>query len=116
MATGDFREETYSFRFINLTPESASKLKQLIPAFDVGSRRPGVAVLDIDESTDLTQLLDFVGSEKCPRGTYGVWVSLVTSADNGGVSLPEYVLQLIWKAGCGIDFSFVACLADHEDR
>jgi hypothetical protein len=64
----------------------------------------------LNPTTNLISLYAFLEKESLPPGTYSVWVSFVTSSDHGGVSLPAWVLELIRRTGCGVDFSFVACL------
>jgi hypothetical protein len=115
MVKASYHKETFSFRFTNLSAGSASRLRGSITNIAMASRRSDVIVLDLRESTDLESLYGFLRSEDLDPKTYGVWVSVVSSSDHDGVSLPEYVVELIRRTKCGVDFSFVGLDSDDEE-
>ena len=67
---------------------------------------------DLTEDLDLAALYAFIGESSPIPNTYSVWISLVASKDQGGVALPEWLLEVIRKTGCGVDFSFASCLGN----
>ena len=107
-----FREEAFSFRFIQLAIGTAERVREQLGNFKQEFRRPDVVSLAIDETSNLELLYAFLEQESLPSGTYSVWISLLTSSDHGGVSLPDYILELVRRTRVGVDFSFVACLDD----
>lgn len=110
MERAAFREEEFSFRFIKLTTDVAGRLKQRLSGFDLESRRPEVVAFPLRETADHGPLFAFLESEALDPSTYSVWVSVVTSSDHGGVTLPPYILDVVRKTRAGVDFSFVACI------
>jgi hypothetical protein len=114
MTNTPFREEEFSFRFTKLSLDAADRLRKSLGGFKIESRRPDVVSLRIGEATNLEPLYAFLEREAFEPGTYSIWVSLVTSSDHGGVSLPGYILDLARRARAGVDFSFVACLDEAD--
>ena len=66
------------------------------------------------EDTDFAGLYRYLETESLQPGTYSVRVFIVSSSDYDGVSVQQRILELIRRTSCGIDFSFVACLADND--
>ena len=114
MTSTPFREEEFSFRFTKLSLRAADRLRESLNGFNIESRRPDVVSLGIGEATNLEPLYAFLESEAFEPGSYSIWVSLITSSDHGGVSLPGYILELVRRTEAGVDFSFVACLDEAE--
>jgi hypothetical protein len=116
MAEARCCEESFSFRFIRLTAEVASRLRFQLSSFNLESRRPDVISLPLREGIDYELLQQFVESERMDQADYSVWASIVTSRDHGGLSLPPYVLEIVRRTRAGVDFSFVACLDPDEEE
>jgi hypothetical protein len=117
MGKATFHEEEFSFRLTHLSPESAVRLRASLSNFEIQSRRADIVALVLREQVDLEPLCRFLKEEGLDPSTYSVWVSVVSSSDHDGVSLPKYVLDLIRSTQCGVDFSFVGCLGDPaEDK
>jgi hypothetical protein len=114
MVTASYHKEGFRFRFIRLSSSTASRLRNSIQHIEIQSRKPEVVLLELDESTDLEPLYRFLASEAIDPKTYSIWVSVVSSSDHDGISLPHYILDLIRKTNCGIDFSFVASLGSDD--
>jgi len=112
MGKATFHEEEFSFRLTHLSPESAVRLRASLSNMEIQSRRADVVALVLREETDLEPLYKFLKSEGLDPSTYSVWVSVVSSSDHDGVSLPKYILDIIRSTQCGVDFSFVGCLGD----
>jgi hypothetical protein len=111
----EFHKERFLIRFIGLTPDLESRLRGGLTGFDIRSRVPGVVVISLPESLSLKPLYDFLETASLAPSTYSVWASVVSSSDHDGVSLPPYVVEVIRRTQCGVDFSFVACLGSSED-
>lgn len=109
-----FREESFSLRFTKLSPDSASRVRDKLCEFNMTSRRADIVSLDLNETLNLDPIYSFVENGSLDPSTYSIWVSLITSSDHGGVSLPGYILELARRTGAGIDFSFVASLDEGE--
>ena len=110
MVTASYHKEGFTFRFTQLSLDTASRLRNSLQNMEIQSRKPEVICLVLEESTDLAPLYSFLASEAIDPKTYSVWVSVVSSSDHDGISLPPYILDLIRKTSCGVDFSFVASL------
>jgi hypothetical protein len=112
MEKAAFHEEEFSFRLTHLSPETATRLRTSLSNVEIQSRRADVVALVLREETDLEPLYKFLKSEGLDPSTYSVWVSVVSSGDHDGLSLPKYILDVIRSTQCGVDFSFVGCLGD----
>ena len=53
-------------------------------------------------------LLAFLRDNKPKKTTYGIWVSMVTDNDTGGVYVPSYVARLYEKTGGTLNLSFTS--------
>lgn len=109
------REEIFAFRFIGLSGASLTKLQNLLATVSLTVRRRdegSVVSFEVTEATNLEPLYRFLSEEAIDASRFSVWISVLTSSDHSGVSLPGYVLDLIRKTKGGVDFSFVACLED----
>jgi hypothetical protein len=114
MVNATYHKETFRFRFTNLTSSVALRLRGSILHIELQSRRPEVILLVLDEGSDLEPLYKFLDAEVLDPKTYGVWVSVVSSRDHDGVSLPQFILNVVRRTNCGVDFSFVASLEDDD--
>ena len=117
-----YRKERFSFRFTNLPESVAHKIRRSLPEVRFKAPRSSlqrsgtglVLCFDLNETMDLTPLHKILSELALNPGTYSVWISLVTSADQGGIAVPAYILDLVRETRCGIDFSFVGCLDSVE--
>jgi len=111
----DFHRERFKFRFISLDDAAIARLRAFLPEADlrVHTRDSGAVVtLLLTETLDRNALYAFLDGENLNSGQYSVWTSVVSSSDQDGVALPDYVLDIIRNTRCGADFSFVGCLDD----
>ncbi len=115
MVTASFHKEEFSFRFTHLSPGTASHLRSSISKIELQSRKPDVISLVLSEATNLEPLYKFLESEALDPKTYSIWVSVASSSDHDGTSLPQYILDIIRRTRCGVDFSFVASLGSDEE-
>jgi hypothetical protein len=115
METASYHKESFRFRFTNLTSSTALRLRNTILHIELQSRRPDVILLVLNESSNLEPLYGFLESDALDPKTYSVWVSVVSSSDQDGISLPQFILDLIRRTKCGVDFSFVASLGSDNE-
>jgi hypothetical protein len=109
------RRERFWFRFTSLSNKDLKKLQGLLPTMPFTIRQKGelsVVSFEIAAGMELEGLYTFLAQVPIDPSTYSVWISVVTSSDHSGVSVPEYVRELIRQTKGGIDFSFTACLGD----
>jgi len=111
----EFHDEEFGFRFTGLTPEMQTRLRAALPDFEIGSRDPAVALVVLRADQDLQPLYAFLEREIVEPASCSVWVSIVTSRDHDGLSLPKSIVDLIRLTKGGVEFSFVACLGPEED-
>lgn len=116
METAAYHKETFRFRFTELSSSAALRLRSSVRHIALQSRRPEVILLVLDGDSDLEPLYKFLDAEVLDPKTYSVWVSVVSSSDHDGLSLPEYILNIVRRTKCGIDFSFVASLESDAGR
>jgi len=106
-------EETFSFRFTQLSETEVQRLRANYPLIEIEVRQwkdnehHFVAAIDLAEDLDLEPLYGFIEATSAKPEDYSVWISLRTSSDHDGLSLPPYVLELIRRIKVRIDFSFV---------
>ena len=116
MENATYHKETFRFRFTKLSSGAALRLRSSIVNIELESRKPEVILLVLNEGSDLEPLYRFLDAEVLDPKTYSVWVSVVSSSDRDGVSLPQYVLNIVRRTRCGVDFSFVAALESDAGR
>ncbi len=109
----DYEVEIW-FRIIGLSPQMVSLLKQEVSIADkleLGKyfKNPKISVVSIplEKGQRYDDLCNFLKQNKIKESSYDIYVSLVTSRDNDGASIPKYVLNLYRKIGGGLGFSFV---------
>ena len=73
-----------------------------------------VVSMEAGDASALDVLPGFIVDEKIDPGTCGVWVSIIADRDQGGVSVPANLLNIVSLTNCGLDVSFVACLAEEN--
>lgn len=102
-------EADCAFRFIGLTSDECEALKVLYPntSWDVHHKSgENVCCVPVDDETHLEPLIIF--ADGCDSKVQkGLWVSFITSHDNGGLTLGDNLLQLLHRTGCGFDFSYI---------
>lgn len=111
----EFHDEEFGLRFTGLTVEMQTKLRAALPGYEIGSRDPRIALVILHAGQDLEPLYTFLEREQIEPASYSVWVSVVTSRDHDGLSLPKGIVDLIRMTKGGVEFSFVACLGPEED-
>jgi hypothetical protein len=104
------RDEEFSVRLTGLTAEMQERLRSALPGFQIESRDPLIAVIILRDSQDSQPICSFIEREALDPGSYSVWVSVFSSGDHDGLSLPTAIVDLIRATKGGVDFSFVACL------
>jgi hypothetical protein len=107
------REEIFGFRLTALTDHQVKRLQQQLPEVHLTVRKKetgSVVSFDVTATTRLQGLYEFLAEASLDPESYSVWISVVTSSDHSGVSLPPYVRDLIRNTSGGIDFSFTAAL------
>jgi hypothetical protein len=71
--------------------------------------------LQLSEEISIKSILEMISRLSIDPQQYGIWVSLTSSYDNGGVSVPEYISKLYKEIGGKLDFSYVI-INDTDDN
>lgn len=102
----------YSFRIMGLSGEGILALSSIIGD---GSLRQGshfrdpavsVAVFDIRPDCDYSWIEGFLKQQGIGDDKYGIFISITTSRDEDGLTVPGHVLSLCRLVGGTLDFSF----------
>jgi hypothetical protein len=112
------RTERFSMRLMALSEQRLQALRQALPGIELKVRQTAMgttAVFELSEDVDYEPLLAFLDNSHVDSKSYSVWVSVVTSSDHSGVSVPGYVLKLIRRTQGGLDFSFVSVGHDADE-
>jgi hypothetical protein len=118
MVEDSSRTERFSMRFMALDEQQLQALQRALPGIELKVRQSEVgttAVFDLSEDVDYEPLCAFLDDARIDSKNHSVWVSVVTSSDHSGVSVPDYVLRLIRRTQCGLDFSFVSVGGDFDE-
>src|ERR1035437_6831004 len=113
MVKATYHEETFSFRFTQLSEAEVERLRLALPLAIVAARRRKdnerrfVATFDLVGGMDFEPLYGFIEAVSPDPKDYSVWISLRTDSDHDGLSLPRYVLEIVRRIDVGVDFSFV---------
>ncbi len=110
-----YREETFAYRFFELTEEETVRFRE---GFGGGTVRPSrrkssffTCVVDIDSPKDCPNIERFVLSLGRPS-PQAVFASLATDSQSEIISLPEHVRMLACATGADVDFSFTVLSED----
>jgi hypothetical protein len=109
-----YRKERFRLRFRGLAKEIKNEILAVMGGTEV-MQRGDVLVFEVDGATDLTQLYAALDKLQLGPEEFEVIASVVTASDNGGIDLPEYILQMVRRTRCGIGFSFVNIGTDEEE-
>lgn len=119
-AEGDGNETTSQeksegfFRVLDLSEAQVAKMQTQIDGAKYGFRKyrlrraPKVigAEFTLKDKQSYNDLIRFLKVNKINKSSYGIWISLITNEDTGGIHVPEYVLKLYEKTGGNLDFTF----------
>ena len=109
-----YHEETFSFRFTQLSEAEVERLRATFPLASVEVRRPKdneqrfVAAFDLAEGMDLEPLYGFLEAVSPNPEDYSIWISLRTDSDHDGLSIPPHIMEIVRRTKVGVDFSFVS--------
>jgi len=112
MEDAERRSVHYSFRVMGLSVEGIEELQSLtgdIPVHQGTHFKDvtvSVAAFSIEEEADFSWVRSFLKKHHIDEEHYGVYVSITTSRDEDGVTLPSHILALCRSAGGTVDFSF----------
>lgn len=62
---------------------------------------------EIDERINAERIAEITSKLHLEHENYGIWISLASYYDNGGVRLPRHISQLHEKIGGHLDFSYI---------
>ncbi len=116
-----YRKEGFRVRFLGLSAEIEEKIRSVMPVAERKKHKTSLVpvtntlIFDLDHGTDLTRLCSLLDSLNLRPDQYDVWGTLVTSSDNDGIDVPDYVLRFIRRTNCKVGFSFVNIGPD-DDR
>jgi hypothetical protein len=109
-----WRKEKIRLRLADMPPKLVAELKCDLPGGKIktNERRAKdknklVALLELDDSIDCEKLCQFINKNKIPRSNYMLCISLLTEGYMGGVRVPEFVIYLLCRLGCELNFSFI---------
>ena len=76
---------------------------------------PKVSTLNfpLRKRTRYDDLIQFLKAHKIRKSSYGIWISIASNHDTGGIHVPPYILRLYEKTGGDLDFSYT-WLRDEE--
>jgi hypothetical protein len=107
------RRQRIWIRLRNLSSENVSDLRRYLPNTEIGTnerrvrRKDNITVLlCLDESFDCDMFCQFIAKHKVPKRNYMLWISLATDQYSDGVLVPKYVLRVLCRLGCKLNFSF----------
>ena len=103
------------FRVVGLPSEHLERVRQVLAdrAMRLSARkRQGgqgeVVAIEIDEDFPVAAVASLVQELGLSNDSYGVYISLVTEADQDGFTVPESALRVIREVGGQLDFSFTS--------
>jgi len=108
------RLESFSVCLSGLSEVQLARVRHALPDLDwiVQSSQSGpIARCPLSPHTDYGTLSAFLDVEALDPAQVTVVISVATSSDHSGVSVPDNVMEVIRRARCGVTFSIVACLA-----
>jgi hypothetical protein len=110
-----YREEEFWLRFRGLSEEAQKDINAALPG--TGAKQRGdIFLFEIHQAVEMIHLYATLDALHFGPEQFEVLASVVTTSDNGGIELPEYVLTLIRRTHCGVGFSFVDVGPDDQDE
>lgn len=110
-----YRKERFRLRFRDLSEEATESIKAALPGIET-KERGNILLFEIHQAVEMNQLCSTLDSLQLGPEQFEVLASVVTTSDNGGIELPQYVLNLIRRTCCGVGFSFVDVGPDEQDE
>ena len=103
------------FRVVGLPGELLERVREVLADRTVraSARKPPgvegeVVAIEIDEDFPVAAVASLVRELGLSSDSYGVYISLVTEADQDGFTVPESALRVIREVGGQLDFSFTS--------
>ncbi len=109
-----YRKERFRLRFRGLPEQAQNAIKAALSGV-TAKERGDILLFEINESVEMSRLYEELESLRPGPEQFEVLASVVTTSDNGGIDLPEYVLNIIRATRCGVGFSFVNVGPDDQD-
>jgi hypothetical protein len=115
-----YRKERFWLRFRGLSEQVHKDIRGALPWAEA-IQRGDILGLELHHEMDLERLYATLETLQLGPEQFELIASVVTTSDNGGIDLPEYILQLIRRTRCAVGFSFVntgpdELEDDHETR
>jgi hypothetical protein len=103
-----------SFRILDLSEAQVTAMQTQVSGAGYGfrtyrlRREPKVigAQFTLRQKQRYDDLVRFLKVNKIKKSSYGIWISLITNDDTGGMHVPDYVVKLYEKTGGNLDFTF----------
>jgi len=109
-----WRREKIRLRLADIPPKLVSELRCDLPGAKIktNERRAKdknklVVLLELDDSIDFKKLCQFIDKNKIPKNDCLLCLSLLTEGYMGGIRVPKFVLKLLFRLGCELNFSFI---------
>jgi hypothetical protein len=109
-----WRREKIRLRIANIPPNLVSDLRHDLPRVKIktNERRAKdenklVVLLELDDSVDCKKLYRFIDKNKISKNNCMLCVSLLTEGYMGGVRVPKFIIELLLRLDCELNFSFI---------
>ena len=114
------RHVTFSFRILGLSLPKIELFKHQVKS----AKRIRVARLRDDPKVSTLRfplrkhsrhddLIQFLKTQKIRKSSYGIWASIASNNDTGGIHVPPHIQRLYERTGGNLDFSYT-WLKDEE--
>lgn len=105
----DYDEINISIRILNIHLEKCIEMEGSLKDFqykkwELKNSDLCNFVVPISDDTNIDKLVEIV--QLYDVKDYGIWVSLLSSYDHGGVKVPDYVMKFHKEIGGDLDFSY----------
>ena len=105
-----FDKVSFAFRLLLLNKEQLSTLSNQLYErgikFEAFEKYKKI-IIKVANKKDMRQLLS--AKSNLDGIQYDIWISINSSYDHGGLTVPDYILALIYEFKCPVQFSYIIC-------
>lgn len=112
MGDDSYRFEKFGFRIIGASEDVVANTRAILDnsLIKVGHyfKDKSIVVMSVElkEDTDYSIFIDLIKSSAIDRKKCGIFASLVTDRDTGGIAVPDFVVEIFMDIGYTLDFSY----------
>lgn len=102
-----FDEVTFRFRLLNLNEQEIDLVKVFIGnklKYDIFEQY-GNIIFSFKNKKEARYICGLI--DKFERSQKNIFISILSSHDHGGLSVPDYVLDIVRDKGISLDFSYI---------